>query len=227
MDAVEILKYFQARETSIVELIREIVDIESPSHNAEQSRIVADWVEKQARSTGVDVSIDRITVDDGDHLLIRAFPNDGKHTLLLGHTDTVHPIGTNTKNPTRIEDGKFYGCGIFDMKSGIVLMLEALRFFAANRIKPSSPITILLSCDEEVGSFTGREHVEREAARSEFCLVCEPSSGGRVKTARKGTGMFTVKAHGVPAHAGLEPEKGASAIVELAKMTAKIGWPIR
>ena len=89
MDAVKILKYFQAREASIVELIREIVDIESPSHNAEQSRIVADWVEKQARSTGVDVSIDRITVDDGDHLLIRAFPNDGKHTLLLGHTGTL------------------------------------------------------------------------------------------------------------------------------------------
>ena len=217
MDAVKILKYFQAREASIVELIREIVDIESPSHNAEQSRIVADWVEKQARSTGVDVSIDRITVDDGDHLLIRAFPNDGKHTLLLGHTDTVHPIGTNAKNTTRIEDGKFYGCGIFDMKSGIVLMLEALRFFAANEIKPSTPITILLSCDEEVGSFTGRPLVEREAANAERCLVFEPSAQGRVKTGRKGTGMFTLHARGIPAHAGLEPEKGANAILELSR----------
>jgi len=94
-------------------------------------------------------------------------------------------------------------------------MLEALRFFAESGTRPSSPITILLSCDEEVGSFTGREHVEREARQAELCLVFEPSSAGRVKTGRKGTGMFTLKTWGKPAHAGLEPEKGASAIHEL------------
>ncbi len=222
MNAVEILEYFERRQEAIINSIREIVDIESPSHNAEQSRVVTDWVEKQARLTGVDVSIERISVEDGDHLVIRAFPGDGKHTLLLGHTDTVHPIGTNLKNPTRIEDDKFYGCGIFDMKSGVVLMLEALRFFALNEIKPMRPITILLSCDEEVGSHSGRTLVEREAANAECCMVFEPSAAGKVKTGRKGTGMFKLHAHGIPAHAGLEPEKGANAILELSRQIEHI-----
>lgn len=222
MKSLEILKYFQAREDAILDAIREIVDIESPSHNAEQSRIVADWVEKQARETGVDISIERISAGDGDHVLIRAFPGDGKHTLLLGHTDTVHPIGTSVKNPTRIEGDKFYGCGIFDMKSGVVMMIEALRFFAANQIKPPRPITILLSCDEEVGSHSGRPLVEREAANAERCFVFEPSRDGMVKTGRKGTGMFTLRAHGLAAHAGLEPEKGVNAIVELARQIEQL-----
>ena len=125
MNAAKILEYFQQRQGAILDSIREIVDIESPSHNAEQSRVVTDWVEKQARLTDAEVLIERLSVEAGDHLVIRAFPGDGKHTFLLGHTDTVHPIGTSQKNPTRIEGDKFYGCGIFDMKSGMVLMLEA------------------------------------------------------------------------------------------------------
>ena len=222
MNASKILKYFQTREAAILDLISEIVNIESPSHNAEQSRIVADWVETQARATGVDVSVERILVDDGEHVLIRVFPADGRHTMLLGHTDTVHPIGTSVQNPTRIECDKFYGCGIFDMKANVVLMFETLRFFVVNQITPSRPITILLSCDEEVGSHTGRPLVEREATNAERCLVFEPSADGKVKTGRKGTGMFTLRAHGIPAHAGLEPEKGANAILELSRQIERI-----
>ncbi len=222
MNAAKILEYFQQRQGAILDSIREIVDIESPSHNAEQSRVVTDWVEKQARLTGAEVLIERLSVEAGDHLVIRAFPGDGKHTFLLGHTDTVHPIGTSQKNPTRIEGDKFYGCGIFDMKSGIVLMLEALRFLAVNDIKPSRPITILLSCDEEVGSHSGRPLVEREAANADRCLVIEPSAAGKVKTGRKGTGTFKLHAHGIPAHAGLEPEKGANAILELSRQIEQI-----
>jgi glutamate carboxypeptidase len=103
------------------------------------------------------------------------------------------------------------------MKANIVLMLEAFRYFASKGSRPSGPITVLLSCDEEVGSFTGRELVEREARLADRCLVFEPSADGRVKTGRKGTGMYTLTAHGVPAHAGLEPEKGANAVAELAR----------
>jgi glutamate carboxypeptidase len=218
MNPAEIEQYFKKREGEIIEKIREIVEIESPSCDVERSRLVADWVEREARATGVDLEIERVPAEEyGDHVLIRAFPGDEKNLLLLGHTDTVHPVGTKLANPTRIEDGKFYGCGTFDMKSGIVLMLEALRFLAESGERPSRPITILLSCDEEVGSFTGRELVEREALAAEVCLVCEPSAAGRVKTGRKGTGVFTVKTWGMPAHAGLEPEKGASAILELSR----------
>lgn len=222
MNPNKILEYFQDRQGAILEAIREIVDIESPSHNAEQCRKVADWVERQAVATGADIVVERVIVDDGDHLIIRAFPSTGKHDMLLGHIDTVHPVGTQAQNPTRIEDDKFYGCGIFDMKSGVVLMLEALRYFASTGTRPRLPITILLTCDEEVGSHTGRPLVEREAANAATCLVFEPSADGRVKTGRKGTGMFTLRAHGVPAHAGLEPEKGANAIIEISRQIEKI-----
>jgi len=218
MNPAEILNYFESRVPSMLEQIREIVELESPSCDAERNRAVTLWIENQALNIGLDLEIEKIAADGcGDHLIIRAFPSDEKCVMLLGHTDTVHPVGTKFLNKTRIEEGKFYGCGIFDMKANVVLVLETLRFFAATATRSARPITILLSCDEEVGSSTGRGHVEREAAKSEFCLVCEPSAAGRVKTGRKGTGMFTLKAHGIPAHAGLEPEKGASAILELSQ----------
>src|SRR5690606_1618818 len=134
----------------------------------------------------------------------------------------VHPIGSLEKNPTRIEGDKFYGCGGFDMKANIVFALEALRYFAESGTRPARPINILLACDEEVGSRTGREHVEREARLAEACLVLEPSAAGRVKTGRKGTGMYTLRARGVPAHAGLDPEKGASAILELSRQIPRL-----
>ncbi len=223
MNTTEILEYFQNRQAVIIESIREIVEIESPSYDVERSKAVVLWIENEARKIGLDLEIEKIAAEEyGEHLIIRAFAGDAKPLFLLGHTDTVHPVGTKLANPTRIEDDKFYGCGIFDMKANVVLMLEALRYFAESGSKPERPITILLSCDEEVGSFTGRELVEREASKSEFCCVFEPSAAGRVKTGRKGTGMFTVKAHGVPAHAGLEPEKGASAILEISRQIEKL-----
>ena len=222
MTAHELLQYYKGRQAAIVDAIREIVEIESPSHDAIRNREVVDWVEQRVRETGVEVEITRTSVDDGDHIVIRAFAGDGKHLMLLGHTDTVHPVGTNLQNPTRTDADRFYGCGIFDMKANIVLMLEALRYFAVTGTRPARPITILLSCDEEVGSHTGREMVEREAANAEHCLVFEPSDDGRVKTGRKGTGWYTLKAHGIPAHAGLEPEKGANSIVEIARQIERI-----
>lgn len=217
MDPAATLKYFQDREPSILESIRDLVEIESPSHDAERSRRVVDRVEALARATGVEFTFERTSVADGDHLVMRAFASEARPILLLGHTDTVHPVGTKLQNPTRIGDGKFYGCGIFDMKSGIVVMLEALRYFRISGERPSAPISILLSCDEEVGSMTGRELVEREAKDAACCLVFEPSAAGRIKTGRKGTAMYRLRAHGIPSHAGLEPEKGASAIAELCR----------
>jgi glutamate carboxypeptidase len=223
MTPTEILKYYEGRTDGIIDLIREIVDIESPSFNVEQSAKVADWIEAKFREIGLDLEIERVAAGGyGEHVVIRAFVADLNSTLLLGHTDTVHPIGTIKKNPTRTEGDKFYGCGVFDMKSGIVLMLEALRFFAETKTRPERPITILLSCDEEVGSHSGRPLVEREAANAEVCLVLEPSAAGRVKTGRKGTGTFKLVAHGAPAHAGLEPERGANAVAELARQIDNI-----
>jgi glutamate carboxypeptidase len=223
MNSKEVLKHFEGRLESMISDIRAIVDIESPSYNTAQSTKVVDRIVDIAHSIPLEVSIERVPAENfGEHLVIRAFPSDEKSILLLGHTDTVHPIGACEKNPTRIDGDKFYGCGIFDMKANIVLMLEALYYFAETGSRPASPITILLSCDEEIGSRTGKPLVEREASRSEACFVFEPSLDGKVKTGRKGTGMFTLRAHGIPAHAGLEPEKGASAILELSRQIERL-----
>lgn len=219
----ELLAHFESRRPAIIEAIRDIVEIESPSHDVERSRAVADWVESQFRSTGIDLTIERIFAEgDGEHLIVRAFPGDAKPVMLVGHTDTVHPVGTREKNPTRIDGDRFYGCGIFDMKANIVLMIEAFRYLKENNITPPRPVTIFLSCDEEVGSHSGRAVLEREAAKAEMAFVFEPSAAGRIKTGRKGTGQYVVKTHGVPAHAGLEPEKGASAVLELARQIERL-----
>jgi glutamate carboxypeptidase len=221
----KLLDFFQETQERTIRRIQQLVEIESPSRDEAGSRMVAVWLEEEARKISENFRIERIAAESyGEHLIIRAFESsERKPVLLLGHTDTVHPRGTKDKNPTRIEDGRLYGCGSFDMKANIVLMLEVLRAFTELNLAPKNPVTILLSCDEEIGSYSGRELVEREASNAEFCLVCEPSApGGKVKTGRKGTGMFRLKTHGIPAHAGLEPEKGASAILEIAQQIQKL-----
>lgn len=219
-----LLNYFQDRREEILDSICSIVNIESPSFDVDGSKNVNDFLEQKARKLKCVSKIERLKAENvGEHLIVRAFENETeKPALLLGHTDTVHPRGSFRQNPTRVEGDKLYGCGAFDMKANAVLMLEVLCAFDELNLKPKNPITILLSCDEEVGSHTGREFVEKEAAKSEFCLVCEPSANGKVKTGRKGTGNYELKAHGVPAHAGLEPEKGASAILEIARQITVI-----
>jgi glutamate carboxypeptidase len=218
------LNFFQNRQSEILNLIQRLVDIESPSRDIVGSVTVADFLEREARTLRCVTTVERVKAENvGEHLIIRAFENENeKPILFLGHTDTVHPRGSFRENPTRIEGDVFYGCGIFDMKANCVLMLEILRAFDELGLKPVKPITILLSCDEEIGSHTGRPIVEREAGKSEFCLVCEPSANGKVKTGRKGTGNYILKARGIPAHAGLDPEKGASAILEISKQIPKL-----
>ncbi|MBA3320390.1 MAG: M20 family metallopeptidase, partial [Pyrinomonadaceae bacterium] len=143
--------------------------------------------------------------------------------LLLGHTDTVHPRGSIKELSWREEGGKIYGPGIFDMKANCALALWALNTCYACRGWPKRPVTLLLTCDEEIGSATGRALVEKEARGAAQVLVLEPPAPGqRVKTARKGTGMYTLAVSGRAAHAGLEPEKGASAILEIARQVERL-----
>lgn len=222
MESLAIYQHFEERLESILELIRQIVDIESPSHDRVRSGEVVDLIKSKFGELGADIILDSESVEDGEHLIIRAFSGSESPVLILGHTDTVHPVGSNKVNPTRIEGDLFYGCGIFDMKANIAVALTALRYFIETGQRPARPITILLSCDEEIGSHTGRAIVEREAASAAYCLVLEPSSDGKIKTGRKGTGLYTLCTTGLPAHAGLEPEKGANAISELARQVPAI-----
>ncbi|HQZ82224.1 MAG TPA: M20 family metallopeptidase [Pyrinomonadaceae bacterium] len=217
-----LLEHFHARRDAIVDEINEIVSIESPTNDAAASSRIADLLEKKFREAAKGASIDRVRAAGvGEHLIVRlGSENAQQPTLILGHTDTVHPKGTADQNPIRIENGRLYGPGVFDMKGNIPLVLEALRCLDGKNIE--RPITVLLSCDEETGSTTGRELVEQEAAKSYRCFVLEPSAAGKVKTARKGTGVFRLEAKGVPAHAGLEPERGANAVAELARQVDPI-----
>lgn len=223
MDPIETNSYFGSRTPDAIALMRELVELESPSFDVARSLALVERLEDAFRGASSDIQIERTYAKGfGHHLTIRAFPGESKPVLLLGHTDTVHPAGAKERNPTRIDGDKFFGCGIFDMKANIVVMIEALRYFSVNEARPASPITILLSCDEEIGSTSGRVLVEQEAEKASHCLVLEPSANGAVKTGRKGTGMYTLKAHGRPAHAGLDPEKGANAVLEIARQVEKL-----
>ncbi|MGH9932341.1 MAG: M20 family metallopeptidase [Pyrinomonadaceae bacterium] len=216
--------FLTRRQDEILGSIAKLVETESPSGDFEGSSAVVDLlVEAAATIPGIS-SVERISVPDyGEHLRVTAFddhPEETGTTLVLGHTDTVHPRGTLRSQSVRAEGERLYGPGIFDMKASCVLALEALRTLSALEFIPKRPVILLLTCDEETGSLTGRQLVEEEARRAAQALVLEPPApGGQVKTARKGAGMWKVMAHGIAAHAGLNPEAGASAILELARQT--------
>jgi glutamate carboxypeptidase len=217
-----LLNHFRQRHDAILRLARALVETESPSQDEAGSRAVVSLLAEAAWELPWPVSVERIDAPGyGQHFRLRAFSDaaqgDGA-LLLLGHTDTVHPRGTLAARPWREDGGRIYGPGIFDMKANCALALEALRALAVLQMKPRREVVLLLTCDEEIGSPAGRAVVEEEARKAKSCLVLEPSApGGKVKTGRKGTGLFELHAHGVPAHAGLEPEKGANAVAELAR----------
>jgi glutamate carboxypeptidase len=216
-----------ARRAETLALTRALVETESPSGDLAGSRAVVTLLADAARNLPGVTTVERIPADNyGEHLRIHLYaddPRDTRTTLLVGHTDTVHPRGSLAARPWRESAGRIYGPGIFDMKANCALALAALHACASVGLTPSRPVVLLLTCDEEAGSYTGRALVEAEARRAAQVLVLEPSaSGGRVKTARKGTGMYTLAVAGRAAHAGLDPEKGVSAILELAHQIERL-----
>jgi glutamate carboxypeptidase len=217
--------YFLGRQDAIVAFARALVESESPSGDEAGSKAVVSLLAAAAAGISRVPSIERVASEDyGEHLRITAFGDSReKPVVILGHTDTVHPRGSLKQRPWRLEGNRAYGPGVFDMKASCALAIEVVRACVSTGLTPRRPVILLLTCDEETGSRTGKQLVEAEARRAHAVLVLEPpGSGGRVKTGRKGTGMFTIEARGRAAHAGLEPEKGASAILELARQTERL-----
>lgn len=217
------LRFFEERRENIVDTIRELVETESPSDNKQAVDRLGQLLAGKFSAIGGRVQFHR-TSGFGDHLQVDFPGNSAKPVLLLGHLDTVYPMGTLETMPCRARDGRLWGPGTLDMKSGIGLMLhviEGLRNWHGNLPRP---VTVLLVSDEEVGSDSSRQITERLAKESAAVLVLEPSYGlhGAVKTARKGVGEYQVKVTGVAAHSGLDFEKGQSAILELARQIQKI-----
>ncbi|MCB0188904.1 MAG: M20 family metallopeptidase, partial [Caldilineaceae bacterium] len=187
----------------------------------------ADYLADRFRGVGADVTVVPNS-ERGNHVIARyAAPNapaDAKPALILCHFDTVWPVGSLATHPFRVdEEGKAYGPGIFDMQSSLALSEFALRAVADLKLDLPRPVTVLMTSDEEVGSKTSWELIEEEAKKSAYVLVMEsPLPGGVIKTSRKGGGGFTIEAIGRAAHAGVEPERGINAIVELAHQVIKL-----
>jgi glutamate carboxypeptidase len=227
MNARQILNALHERQAEVEAFIQSLVEVESPSGDVEGSRAVVDLLVQAANELACVDSIERVDVPDfGQHLVIKAFQKpEQQQILMVGHTDTVHSRGSLSERPWRREAGKIYGPGIFDMKANCALAIEVLRSLVELQATPAYGVSIVLTCDEEVGSLSGWPLIEKVAKEKPVrcAFVMEPpASGGRVKTSRKGTGIFAIKVEGKAAHAGLEPEKGASAILELARQTEQL-----
>ena len=221
----EQFRYFQNQQSNVVETIRQLVEIESPSDVKQAVDRLTTIVGSRFSELGGRLHVHNAQ-KFGNHLQV-SFKASGsarqKPLLLLGHTDTVYPIGTISKMPCRTNQRRLFGPGVLDMKSGIALALHVIEGqLKWNAGKLPRKITVLLVSDEEIGSPSSRVITEKLARESEAVLVLEPGHGLALKTARKGVGEYAIKVTGKAAHAGLDFEKGQSAILELAKQVSEI-----
>jgi len=242
----DLLREARGREGEMVRLLERFVRCESPSGDKAAVDRFGAMVASEWRLRGAAVKILKQRLR-GDHLRVemaagtgrvivkddgrgvgrrdrrRADRGDGQ-ILVLGHLDTVYPIGTIAKMPFRVAGGKAWGPGTFDMKGGLVLALAAVDALRAAGVRTRKRVVFLWTSDEEIGSETSRRAIESEARRSDAVLVLEPSLGreGCLKTQRKGVGGAEVIVTGRAAHAGIEPEKGVNAVHELVLQIARL-----
>lgn len=234
----------QIRTDEVLDLLRRLVEIESPTGDAEASVRVADQFASAMVMRGG--RIERIQAPGyGEHLRIDFFDGvsegkvlragerrsaqkgtgpttDARPLLVVGHLDTVHPIGTLSRLPWRIDGDRLYGPGVFDMKGSWAAVAGALDHLADQGMVPR-PLRLIVSCDEEVGAPHSRSFIEEEGRRARGALVLEPPlPGGAMKLRRKGMAGYRIRVRGIPAHAGIEPEKGASAIHEVARLVERL-----
>jgi glutamate carboxypeptidase len=216
-----LLSYCERERPWLLETIEALVRLESPSGDAPAiDRCLAAL---ESRLHGLGGALARVTGGAaGDHLKAE-FGAGPRRVLLLGHIDTVWPAGTIASQPFRSEGGRVYGPGVFDMKAGLALAALALRALADGDGAWPGRVAMLVTADEETGSATSRALIETEARASDAVLVLEPAlPGGSLKTSRKGCGGFELRVAGRAAHAGIEPERGASAVSELARQVLRI-----
>jgi len=225
----KLLRFLKPRLPHMLATLRRFVTAESPSlEKAAADRccgvIAQDW-------NKFDVRVERIAQKHrGDLLRITHAPGKSRPSgqlLVLGHYDTVYSTGTLAKMPFRLEGGRAYGPGTFDMKAGIVQALFALQALQHADMPLRKRLVFLWTSDEEIGSESSRRFFEAEARRSDAVFVLEPSFGprGLLKTTRKGVGEAELIVHGRASHAGLAPQEGINAIHELARQLARIeGW---
>ncbi len=215
------------KEAALLDLIQRLVRIESPSDDKSAVDSCGELTAGHAKALGGRVKIHRQR-QYGDVIEARFGPrfrsSAAKPVLLLGHIDTVWPLGTLKTMPCRIADGRLWGPGTLDMKVGVSMAFIAIEMLAEASLL-NREIVLLLNSDEEIGSPVSRPITERLAAECAAVFVLEPAQGLAYKTARKGTGNWRVEVKGIAAHAGVDFEKGASALRELARVIEIVsGW---
>lgn len=221
MDPKAILDCAGSRSEWIRSTLRELVLQESPSEDRLAVNAAVALVEGNARELGASVRRHGQS-QFGDILELRFGPAHSmrKPVLLLGHLDTVWPVGTLATMPWREADGRYWGPGVFDMKAGVVMALAAVSIL--QELGLDRPVRLLLNSDEEIGSPASWQITEELALASSAVFVLEPAQGLAYKTARKGVGQYTVLVTGVAAHSGVDFAHGHSAVLELAKLVQTI-----
>jgi glutamate carboxypeptidase len=207
----------QSYMPELLGLLEESVNMDSPSSSKTHTDRMADWYAFQfERIVGGRVYRQSNSVY-GDRILGEI--GEGEHRiLLLGHMDTVWPIGEAERRPFTILDGRAFGPGVYDMKAGLLQAMFALKALKeSGRFPEDKTVALFINSDEEISSMTSRAFIEEEARRSSAVFVLEPpmEPQGALKTARKGSGRYKLEVEGVSAHAGVDPSKGVSAIYEL------------
>ena len=218
----EFLEYAESHAEEILGTLRHMVEMESFTADKASTDALGGYIKERLEELGAHV---RLVPQEqvGDHLVADVGEGD-QQMLLLCHMDTVWPTGTIRQRPFRVEAGLGYGPGILDMKAGIAITLHALETLMAHNLAPQQRVRIIVNSDEEVGSTTSRQLIEEEARKSAQVYCLEPGAGkeGALKTGRKGVGMFQVRVTGRAAHAGNEPEKGISAVEEMAHQILRL-----
>jgi glutamate carboxypeptidase len=216
---IDLLAAAERERAWTVALVTSLAEIESPSTDRAALERCAAHLAERCRETGARVRREA-GAPTADHV-VAEWSGRGRPLLLIGHFDTVWPVGQLARMPVRQVDGRLHGPGVLDMKAGLAVALAAMKVLTTVPESARPPVTLLATSDEEVGSATSRKIIETMARASAAALVLEPAlPGGAVKTARKGVGEFDVRAHGVAAHAGADPSAGASAVHELARQVA-------
>lgn len=219
------MRYLRDQQESMIALVRDLVRIESPSTDpASQAAILARLEAEFAR---LDYRVIQLPgKSSGGHLYAapRQRAKRQPAQLMIGHCDTVWPLGTLQRMPLLEDAGKLSGPGVYDMKAGLAEIVFALQTIRALGLQPAVTPLVFVNSDEEIGSRESTRYLRALAQRVERCLVLEPSLGrsGKIKTTRKGVGRFTVTVQGKAAHAGLDPGAGASAILELSHVIQKL-----
>lgn len=220
-----VLQHVRGREDEFVDFLSGLCRVESPTDHPETQSGVHALLEPAFSELGYDVRIVEGR-KSGNHLLAvpRRRSRGEPAQLLIGHSDTVWPLETLERMPVRVDEGRLHGPGTLDMKGGLSLIVFALRALRDLGMEPEVAPVVFVNSDEEVGSPDSKKHVRRLARASNRAFVLEPALGpaGLIKTARKGLGRFEITVRGRAAHAGLDPDAGASAIVELSHVIQEL-----